>query len=98
MKRWRGEPDHDHWQKMPQPWFTPAALAALGAVVASLALVTAYSGQTGCETGGRLLCGAVRLVAFALGVILLSAEVGAWCAISAVSFGVAWLRWTRRPH
>jgi lipopolysaccharide export LptBFGC system permease protein LptF len=98
MKRWRGEPDHDHWQKMPQPWFTPAALAGLGAVIACLALATAYAGRTGCETGGRLLCSTVRLVSSALGVSVLSVEIGAWGVVAVILFGMAWLRWTRRAR
>jgi hypothetical protein len=90
MKLWRGQPDHDHWKRPFSSREKAWAYLGLAAVCAALSLASAFGEGSSCETGGRLLCTAVRSLALAFGASLRATEVAAWAgaAVALVLIGL----------
>jgi hypothetical protein len=95
MKLWRGQPDHDHWKSLLSARDKAKAVLGMAAVSGSVAFASAFSDQALCESVGRLVCSAVRGLAFALGTSIRATEVAVWAGIAVLLVLAGIIQWRR---
>jgi hypothetical protein len=96
MKRWRGEPDHDHWKALITPRDKALGLFALALVSAMFAWIAVTDSQARCASGGRLVCTLTRAVSGVLGSPLPATEAALWGSGAAVMLLLGVSQWRNR--